>query len=325
MDENFAKKRIKCTATTRRKLKQYPTLVYAKQYSIHIDFNHKNVCEFIFELIDCDKYKIINFIPKTGNQRKKLTTIEQNIPILHLSNYISISSTSSLMEERILLDVTEVLHEVDVELRNHVNIFGIVDIILDYYNIWYGVPMQKQSYQVINSMPFEIQWWFVADDEPKEEPKHILVRWISNDVKLYQLVKKISEFDTYSNDHFGMKNSQILKDVTIVQKQYFDLALGKWVSEMRKFGERCSTQDGSWCCRGESLSKNSLYVHVDGLLHLSTWSTGYQVSSAEQELLYKNCKLIQYGGDEIPQMKREVNLLFCLEELRQIFNSIIDH
>jgi hypothetical protein len=329
---------------SRRKLPTFPTLVYAPTYFCEFTgpfqfYFQDNAFGLMFAAITSDENircrRITDFVFDTSDDAEALSWSKMGVPIIskrthycikstndfdevvelaHLSNYISITKEKIDKNQRILLDVTEVLHQVDVAVRTNLNIPVITDVILSYFNIWIGIPMQKQSSSVISKIPFPLQWWFVKDDEEVKSNKDILLGWFEKDTKLYQLVKKITEFDTFIDDHDDL--SEDLETILIVQKQYFDLSKGRWVGQQRKHNEHNCTHDNSWCSGG-ARCKNSFFIDSISL-HLSTWATGCQLSGEEQTKLFDTCQLIQEMGDDLPQMKREYNLLFTLDELRTL-------
>jgi hypothetical protein len=318
------------TAIQRRNLPCFPTLVYdCRQhsdslgpFSYYDQTMHQDNASMLAALTSGKQTaaRIIDFIPKTGVVHQKTEHLYNKVSVLHLSNCISITPVKKMDKNaRILLDVSEVLHEVDIAIRVNLNIVVIADIIIGYFNIWFGIPMQKQPSSVISKMPLSFQWWFVADDEEVKSKQDILLEWISKDAKLCQLVKKISKFDTFFTDRYGSYHHQeVLRSVLIIQRQDFDLSQKRWISKNRRYDESYEAYDSSWCCRGSTISKNSLYIE-NGKLHLSGSSNGCPISREDQEKLYQIGQVTQYMGDEIPKMQRECNLLFSLSELRAIF------
>jgi hypothetical protein len=266
--------------------------------------------------------QITDFVSEFGAKhlKVKLTNdVDQFVKLDHLSNYMSIAKDKIDDSQRILLNVTEVLHQVDVAVRTNLNIPVIADIIQSYFNIWIGIPMQKQSSSVISKMPVALQWWFVKDDEEVKSNKDTLLAWFEKDTKLYQLVKKITEFDNFIDDHDGSSIDLESRPILVIQKQHFDLSIGQWVGQQRKYNEYNSGYDNSWCTTVKS--NNPLFIDNDGIcdtLHISTWASECQISNNEFRKLLDTCQLIQETGYDLPNMKREYNLLFTLDELRKL-------
>jgi hypothetical protein len=300
----------------RRKLPIYPTLVYF-DWSSNL-FQGADLI-FLSMVLDEENFQITGFIPESGVALKNLTNVSfdplDDVPLKHLSNHISITNNH---QRYFLVDVNEILHDVDIAIRSTIPFLVICDIILGYFNIWNMAPIRKQCQASICKLPQDIQWWFVPDDEELKSPKDTLLQWISEDKKLYQLVEKITKFDVFSDDHQCYTNSRGLKNVLVVQRQDFDLVFGKWVSRKRINDEKCCMHDNSWCSL-EVRCKNSLYID-DGLLHFSIWSTGSQLSQRDIEELRKSCQVTHcvYLGFYKPSLEREVNLIFTLDELREI-------
>jgi hypothetical protein len=310
---------------SRRKLPTFPTLVYAPRCSQFVGpfqfYFQENATGLMLasftsgEHIGC---RVTDFVLECSAKNLKVRLTRQCgevVELDHLSNYISIAKNRIDYTQRILLNVTEVLHQVDVAVRTNLNIPVIADIIQSYFNIWIGIPMQKQPSSVISKMPVPLQWWFVKDDEEVKSNKDILLGWFEKDTKLYQLVNKITEFDNFIDDHDD--STQVLETILVVQKQYFDFAIGQWVGQQRKHNESNAIHDYSWCTIGTARCKNSNYIYNDEL-HFSTWATGCQISREEQRQLLDTCQLIQEMGDDLPKTKREYNLLFTLDELRTL-------
>jgi hypothetical protein len=311
---DIATKRTNVVA--RRKLAIYPTLVYFDSYSGLFQDKDSILSKVLSD--EEQNLEITAFIPESGMARKKLTNLSvktrHNVSLEHLSNHISVITDY----DRCLVDVNEILHDVDIAIRSTIPFLVICDIILGYFNIWNMVPIRKQCLTSISKIPKEIQWWFVPDDEEFKSPKDTLLQWVSEDEKLYGLVEKISKFDVFNDDHGCYENSRNLTNVLVVQRQDFDLVLGKWVSRKRINDEKCCMHDNSWCSL-LSMCKNSLYI--SGLLHFSQWSTGRQFSQLDMEELKKTFQVTQERGWSKPSLEREVNLLFTLDELREIMKA----
>lgn len=146
----------------------------------------------------------------------------------------------------------------------------------------------------------------VEQAQLQEVPKKILAEWLQRDLKLAQVLKKITSFKKYVDDHD--KGIAKIDEVLIIQKQ--KLVDGTWTSRLRKHDESNGTHDNSWCCPFPTRNKNCLYIQADDGLHLSTWSTGADIYAPEQRILEKTRWLIQQGETD-----REYNLLFTREQL----------
>jgi len=169
------------------------------------------------------------------------------------------------------------------------------------------------------------------DQKVQKSQTETLLKWVQEDSKLCDILKRIVSFDRYKDDHSSWGEHCKLEQILVVRREA--LKDGHWVPFLRKEGVNNGTHDNSWCCPFPTMCKNSLYI-ADNELHLSTWATGMLLTREEIQTLRKNQELIQeergYKYDQEGQLmvdendnlvlstanRRESHLLLKLEQCR---------
>lgn len=85
-----------------------------------------------------------------------------------LSSCVSaVLETTQPQDPCFLIDVNQVLLNVDLEVRCHVPLIGLADIILEYFNVWDDCVLRKLRAEYFAKIPDTYHAWFQVWDDGK--------------------------------------------------------------------------------------------------------------------------------------------------------------